>query len=72
MKVGISVYCTTCQRQKKPRGRCAPLEISDSLCDHECEGYLDDPKPGELWTGETEADAGLWSPASDSATTEVQ
>lgn len=52
-EVGVSVECTVCHRRKKPRGRSAPLEMANSLCDHECTGYDQPPEPGFLWPGET-------------------
>lgn len=57
-KVGVAVYCTVCNLRKKPIGRSAPLETANSLCDHECPGYYEDPKPGSLWPGETEEQFG--------------
>lgn len=56
--VGVGVDCTVCGLRKKPRGRSAPLEMANSLCDHECEGYNKDPKPGDLWPGEKRAEFG--------------
>ncbi len=32
--------------------------MANSLCDHECPGYLEDPLPGTLWPGESEEDFG--------------
>ena len=49
--------CTVCGRLKKPWGRSAPFGAS--LCDHECEGYMKDPKPGTLWPDEQPNAAGL-------------
>jgi hypothetical protein len=69
VKVGISVYCTVCKMRKSPIGRSAPLEMANSLCDDECPGYREDPKPGSLWPGETAAEFGY--PISDDATHEV-
>jgi hypothetical protein len=57
-KIGAQVNCTFCRRRKKPVGRSAPMELASSLCDHECEGYYLDPKPGHLWPGETQAEFG--------------
>jgi hypothetical protein len=54
--VGVAVQCTVCERTKKPVGRSAPMEAY--LCDHECSGYYQDPKPGELWPGETREEFG--------------
>lgn len=44
--------CPRCHLRKKPRGRSAPLEMANSLCDHECPGYYNDPKPGHFWPEE--------------------
>jgi hypothetical protein len=57
-EVGEAVYCLICNLRKKPRGRSAPLEMSNSLCDSDCPGYYEDPKPGDLWPGETREDYG--------------
>lgn len=57
-KRGITVYCATCGQRKKPIGRSAALAIANSLCDSDCAGYYDAPKPGSLWPGETEAEFG--------------
>jgi hypothetical protein len=57
-QVGKAVDCLTCRRRKKPRGRSAPLEMANGLCDQDCEGYNDDPKPGFLWPGETREEFG--------------
>jgi hypothetical protein len=57
-KVGVSVICTVCGLRKKPVGRSAPLEMANSLCDDECYGYRLDPKPGQLWPGETQEEFG--------------
>lgn len=54
--VGIHVYCETCNRQKKPHGRSAPMD--HYLCDQECSGYNDEPRPGCLWPGETSEEFG--------------
>jgi hypothetical protein len=56
--VGFSVTCTFCGRRKKPVGRSAPMEMANSLCDNECPGYRQDPKPGQLWPGETREEFG--------------
>jgi len=52
-EVGQAVDCKVCGRRKKPRGRSAPLEMANSLCDFECPGYDQEPEPGWLWPGET-------------------
>jgi len=56
--IGTAVNCTVCGLRKKPRGRSAPLEMANSLCDHECPGYGLDPQVGQLWPDETSADFG--------------
>lgn len=56
IRVGVLVRCTACGRMKKPVGRSAPL--CADYCDHECEGYRSEPRPGSLWPGETSEDLG--------------
>jgi hypothetical protein len=58
-RVGISVTCTTCGRNKEPHGRSASMYSSG--CDSDCEGYRSEPLPGCLWPGETDADFGYQS-----------
>ncbi len=58
-EVGVAVTCTVCDKRKKPIGRAAPLEMGNSLCDYECEGYTADPQPGQLWPGETREEFGF-------------
>lgn len=58
MRTGIAVYCTVCNLRKKPHGRSAPLEMANSLCDSECDGYALSPLPGYLWPSETAEDFG--------------
>lgn len=57
-KVGVIVYCTLCHRVKKPCGRSAPMETAGSYCDSDCSGYYEEPKPGQLWPGETQEEFG--------------
>jgi len=57
-EVGIAVTCTVCGLRKKPIGRSAPMEMANSLCDHECPGYRLEPYPGQLWPGERQEDYG--------------
>lgn len=52
-QIGVAVQCTVCGLIKKPLARSAPLQMANSLCDHECPGYCKDPQPGDLWPGET-------------------
>ena len=42
-KVGISVDCVVCGKQKKPRGRDAP--VSSPYCTYGCTGYQKEPLP---------------------------
>jgi hypothetical protein len=70
MKVGISVECVVCGRDKFPRGRSAPIALYGSCCDDRCPGYLQEPLPGDLWPGETEKEFGF--PVSANATREVK
>lgn len=55
-KVGVAVTCRTCGQRKAPVGRSVPLMMY--LCDHECQGYREEPRAGSLWPGESEADFG--------------
>lgn len=71
MKTGIYVTCLVCHRQKKPRGRSAPMGMS--MCEdssifnpHGCDGYAQEPRVGDLWPRETEEDFGY--PCSDEGT----
>jgi len=56
--VGRAVECTICGQHKTPRGRSAPLEMANGLCDWDCPGYREPPHPGDLWPGETREDFG--------------
>lgn len=47
-----SVTCSVCGLRKKPIGRSAPMEMANSLCDDDCDGYRRDPKPPHLWPNE--------------------
>lgn len=64
-RVGIAVHCVVCHARKKPIGRSGPLGMH--LCDHECPGYYQAPRPGSLWPGETESEFGY--PCGDDGTT---
>ncbi len=57
-ETGVAVECLTCCLRKSPRGRSAPLEMAGGLCDSDCEGFYQDPVPGDLWPGESRADFG--------------
>ena len=63
-KVGIAVRCVTCGMTKAPRRRSVPF--GSFLCESACTGFNEDPQPGDLWPGETDADFGY--PCSDNAT----
>lgn len=52
-RVGVAQKCAVCGHRKSPRGRAAPLIMSNGMCDRDCEGYMRDPRPGSLWPGET-------------------
>lgn len=67
MRVGIAVTCTVCGQRKCPRGRSQP--IGAYLCDCDCPGYRMDPKPGDLWPGESQEDFGY--PVGEEGTIEV-
>ena len=54
--VGVIVRCGRCGHTKKPIGRSGPLGAS--YCDDDCAGYREEPRPGSLWPGESEADFG--------------
>jgi len=65
MKRGIRITCAKCGKQKKPRGRSAPLDMR--MCEYDlCDGYLENPRVGDLWPGETDEDFGY--PCSDMGT----
>lgn len=70
-KRGIQVTCTVCERIKAPRGRSLPWQLELSYCHADilsdmCPGYLLDPKPGDLFPGETSEEFGYH--CSDNAT----
>jgi hypothetical protein len=68
MKRGIYITCAECGRQKKPRGRSAPLDMR--MCEMDtCDGYMASPLVGDLWPGETDEDFGY--PCSDLGTESV-
>lgn len=43
------VYCGICRLRKKPVGRAASLEMANSLCDSDCDGYDIEPFVGNRW-----------------------
>lgn len=58
-RVGVAVTCAVCGRTKKPAGRSLAPTMAGSYCDGwECDGYWQDPKPGNLWPGETQEEYG--------------
>lgn len=65
-KVGARVVCAVCGDVKKPIGRSGPLGAS--YCDdgQGCKGYRQQPYPGSLWPGESEAEFGY--PVGDDGT----
>lgn len=44
------VRCSTCGRTKAPHGRSVSPETP--MCDEECPGYREEPRPDQLWPGE--------------------
>lgn len=57
--VGAYVICDTCGREKAPVGRSTPPVLAADYCDSDtCEGYYDDPRPQDLFPGETREDFG--------------
>jgi hypothetical protein len=70
MKIGVAVECPHCHRTKAPRGRSISPLTYESYCNRdECPYYWDDPKPGDLFPGETEEQFGF--PCSVNATRET-
>lgn len=61
MRVGISVSCLKCGRDKSPHGRSVPDLRADAYCTEGggCSGYWDAPLPGCLWPRETEEEFGF-------------
>ena len=66
-RVGVRVRCAVCGDVKKPIGRYGPLGAS--YCDEDCAGYRQQPWPGSLWPGESEAEFGY--PTSADGTTDA-
>ena len=46
------VDCRVCKRRKAPHGRSVAPAMAGGLCDPDCAGYFNDPKPPHLWPGE--------------------
>lgn len=58
--IGIAVNCAVCGLRKQPFGRSAPMSSAGGLCaGDECPGYMQEPKPGDLWPGERREDFGF-------------
>ena len=57
-RAGTSPRCAECGRTKAPIGRSVPLGMSGSMCDRDCAGYLDFPRPDQLWPGELQSEFG--------------
>jgi len=45
-------WCETCGMRKSPVGRSVPIEMANSLCNDDCDGYRKDPQPSGHWIGE--------------------
>ena len=50
-------WCTYCGRRKKPIGRDVGAAAANGYCDHECEGYHCEPRPGYDWPSELDLTA---------------
>ncbi len=58
---GTEVECTVCLQIKEPLGRSAPLGMI--MCNSvECKGYYEEPRPSQLWPGETWEESGIPRP----------
>ncbi len=51
-KCRAPVVCMRCHLRKKPIGRDAGAAQANSLCDYECPGYYEEPRPPHLWPNE--------------------
>jgi len=56
--VGVSVECSVCGKRKGPSGRAVPDEMANGMCDRDCDGYYEEPDPGDLWPGERRLEFG--------------
>jgi hypothetical protein len=54
--IGEAVKCEVCGRTKKPHGRDT---MDNGMCSYECDGYYEEPRPGDLWPGERREDFGF-------------
>lgn len=57
-RAGTRPRCAVCRRTKAPIGRSVPMGVHGSLCDRDCSGYLDVPRPDHLWPGELQSEFG--------------
>ena len=57
-RVGTTIICVTCGKRKAPVGRSVSPAEANSLCNHECSGYMKEPVPDYLFPGESDADFG--------------
>ena len=57
-KIGMAVTCRECGMIKQPIGRSAPMGTAGLYCTTDCGGYWNDPKPSQLWPGETQEEFG--------------
>jgi hypothetical protein len=49
-KCYTQVECAVCGMRKNPIGRSAALEMANSLCHSDCEGYRQEPYPPHFWS----------------------
>ena len=57
-RIGTSPECATCRRTKAPLGGSVPLGMAGGMCNDDCPGYHSNPKPDQLWPGETAREFG--------------
>jgi hypothetical protein len=50
---GCRSECKTCGRTKAPVGRSIAPAMAGGVCDFDCPGYYENPKPCDLWPGES-------------------
>ena len=55
-RAGTSPRCTVCGHRKAPIGRSVLTGVI--LCNSDCSGYLDVPRPDHLWPGELQSEFG--------------
>jgi hypothetical protein len=54
---GRLVTCAVCGQQKHPLGRDPGVYAANGYCGHDCPGYMQEPRPGQLWPGERYGDS---------------